>query len=244
MAVAYGQLPVIPLPQISTESVISPPTNITSRGYRWWVSSDVTVGVTVSNQWLDRIASARLWQMNTAISPTNSALGVRFNGGQTLTNVVFDPTKGDTSVTNAWVYIIFNPDHNTGSPANKAIASAADGRGILFNTSDSLSYAGFDSGGPNTLNRVLSTGVMHDIAVAYNKTNTTWYTNGVPTLTNTTASFDDYDQQYVGNSGAPAFEGPIKMYISELFFVTNETPTSITISNMHRYATNTYGFTP
>ncbi len=238
--------PVVPTRRLNFQSsaavVIPGPTNISTKMFRWWVSRDVTVGFTVSNQWTDRIVGEKTWQMNTAVSPTNAADGIKFvrASGQFLTNEqgsvgwdigsVVAPFSGDT------FYFVFIPDGV--SSEEELFTEFSGGHGISMNGAN-LRYAGNVSGGPNSILALAST-TTNDVVVTLSPTKTTWYTNGIPARTNTTGGVDDFPYTKMGNGTLGAFGGKI----GENGIFTNVIFTLTDVAALHKYLTNFWKYSP
>ena len=99
-----AQLPTIPF-------VSQPQSGVVPIGpglAHWWVFSDVATNVVVSNQWSDRIVGLLMEQGDPTLRPTNSSLGVRFQGAQQLTNTAFEWAPAPvSSVNTGTVFVVF-----------------------------------------------------------------------------------------------------------------------------------------
>lgn len=243
-----AQQPFFSAPQsVSTAS----PTSITNL-FRWWVSSDVAVGVTVSNQLFDRVASEKMWQMDTASSPTNSASGIRFNGSKWLTNeqwalpvngysvgeIAFPSSDGDT------FFFVYVPDGTAGN--NGVFASlGSHSPYAIYQVSGNLEYGGEASGGPNVITAVTS-GTTNDVVFAQIQgtggfSTNVWYLNGQKVLTTSIVGIDFFVFGDIGKNTLGSFRG----YVLECGIYTNSGiwPDS-QATTLHTYWTNLYKYGP
>lgn len=216
--------------------------------FRWWVSADVTVGVTVSNQWDDRIVGDSMDQLVASKMPTNSNIGVWFSGTTFVTNGLggtgFDvgaiggPT-GDT------LFFIFEPDTVTGTFRSIASDKTLANRGPIMVNAD-LRYIGLAAGAYTVA--TLATSNHYDIVAAWFKQDAThfqlrWYSNSVPIMTNTTSSINDMPFNVMGGN-VTAGDFGLHGYLLELGIYTNNTLNQTAIDALHLYATNKYGYSP
>lgn len=212
------------------------PYNVTPQVIRDWYYVDVTNNVTVSNQWLDRIVSARMWQMDTTKSPTNSSSGIRFNGGKYLTNVSL--SFGQTGSGDAYsLFLVYQFDS---SPATEMIAGDADGggQGLFVNTSSQLQWFGV-SGSPNTA--ALTPNVLQDVLVVgtNNGAITRIYTNGVLAVSGTGGNPTGGIMEMGGGTGGFTFKGYV---LREVLWDLPMPPAQVAIP--HQWRTNTLGGSP
>jgi len=243
-----AQLPVVQLPQFVLSSVPpSPPSNVDNTIEFWWVSSDMATNITVTN-WIDRIRSSTWTNISTATTcPTNSSSGVHFlaSNSQRLTNSTAVPinTSGSTD-TNSW-WIIINMDTVNTSPDWLSQTPTGPGSPTMGHLSGSpYTYDG------TTLAQDGNISAGHYVDVCLTSTsgsghsaphNVTFYTNGIPSNTNTLTSIATSVQ--LKCLGGDTVNGFYNGYIVELAVYSN-TLSSVTVSNLHRYATNLYKFTP
>lgn len=223
---------------LATTTPLTPQTVLTNMWY-WWVSSDVTNGVTVSNQFLDRIQSRPMNQMDNSKSPTNGQpLGIWFNGStMVLTNAQSAPGFGNINPPNFGL-LIMQPTTQAGS----AIVVGQTDRGIGVDTTPDVTYSGQISGGPNPiclykLNRTI------DVGIYLTTTNSTWFTNGIACLTNTTATVDSIDVKAFGWTSSSSGFNHYKGYFTEWGMWTNVSKEAVygAIASIHKYSTNLYG---
>jgi len=217
------------------------PQSIDHLGY-WWVSSDVQTNVTVTN-WVDRIASASWTNGADSKRPTNSASGVHFvrASSQQLTNtpgITFAEGSGDSEA--ATHFFIIRPDAVNVFQAFliRSISVSSKDFGI---TSAALLYLHI---APTiSTDGALAANNWYDVAITC-KTGpeSIFYTNGVPSSTNAFNLGTGVNEWkcFGGNSGG----GYLGAYVRELAIWTNYTMTSLEVSNLHRYATNTYAYSP
>lgn len=229
---ALCQLPVVPL-QTTPVSGVPGPSSIIGLRY-WWVSSDMAVGVTVSNQWADRIQGNLAAQMQTSLQPTNAALGVRFNGGQRLTNSTLFPVTVNASTGS--VVVIFQPETPAGFGA--MLGNDLTGGGLMATSGNTIRV--FAAGSP-TLSAFTSGQKMDLYYIITNSTQPNTYvsTNGVARGLFTGGPWSN-NQKFFGEDGAGDF---FKGYIREVIWYSN-TLTAPQVATLHTYATNTYGYTP
>lgn len=225
----------------TTTPIIDNPTNIANTMFRWWVSLDAAVGVTLSNQIVDRIVGDHLWQMNVASSPTNAANGIYFSGSTFLTNgagsvgydvgAIVGPDAVDT------FYFAFVPSGSAGEQQMFSYGTV-NNRGPGMN-GNNLRYTGLISGGPNTICS-FAANTTNDVVIVLRTNITEWYTNGVPLVTNATTSVDDFGYWRMGSGGLGAYNG----YILENGIYTNSGLSPTQIGKLHKYLTNAYKYTP
>lgn len=83
-----------------------------------------------------------------------------------------------------------------------------------------------------------------DVIVYLTSTNTTWYTNGIPCKTNTTGSVDDIEVTAFGWTGNSSAFKKYVGYLVEWGMWSNAVASATIVDKLHKYATNTYGYTP
>lgn len=244
-----AQLPVVPLQTfVANTAPVQNLTNISLKSYYWWVSSDVPVTATVSNQWIDRVHGFATSQSTVGLRPTNSVIGMRFDSGKNLITPALSVGGVPSGTSPGWLTLLVNADVPSGSPSVHGIISARlNGQGVSIDNSKDLEYTSTAcSGGPNVVgpSSVKTAGYL-DITIVYTTTNTTWYTNGTAFVTNTSGcavcDFFAMDTFGTGNQG---FNGAWAGYLTEAFGATNEFPTTLQLSNTHKYLTNTYSYSP
>ncbi len=200
---------------------------------RWWNFRDLTVGITVSNQWSDRVYTEPMWMMNTSLSPTNSTSGVRFNGAQRLTNNAV-PLNG-TGATNT-IGLVFTFENSSQSPT---IFHGGSGQGgILIATSSKLEW---DANNVDVSSALPASTLIDVVAVqTNNNAGTIFYTNGLLSLATANAF-----HQSPFNLGwdVTGSSGPLKGYILHVLYWSNLLSAS-DVSNFHYWRTNTEGGTP
>lgn len=217
---AVTSLPFLARNQVSPAN----PGNITNRIGYWWVSSDLTTNTPVTN-WVDRIQGFVWGQGNVATQPTNSALGVGFGGSQSMTNT---GGHGSPGASFFWIY------EATVSSANAYLIGSPGGGGYGF-VLNSLAWT--QPGFPHSdlSSATIPTGKLED--VEWDGSN--FFTNGVLSVNVTMAGFDLTTLGSV-NGSIDFWKG----YITEIGWWTNTVFDSVTVSNLHHYATNTYHFSP
>lgn len=185
----------------------------------WWVSSDMTVGATVSNQWADRIQGL-LWQEgDPSKQPTNSALGVRFETSSTiLTNSGFDwaPSGAQNTGTVAIVFTYENPP-------NLPILIASQAAGLMYVDTSSRYNYNF-----TVQSLALPTFTPIDVIMVTTNGTGTVYTNGVASRTGT---IPHNSITRMGNDTTGDF---LKGYISQFMNYSNGLSPSA-VSNLHNY---------
>lgn len=218
---------------------ISGPTNIASGALYWYVSSDVAVGVTLSNQWADRIQGILMQNLSGTLNPTNSSKGMRFNVNGFCTNspgtdAGFNWAPAGNVGAQWWVV-------NLDSTVNKILAaSVADTHGIWTESGPNLAYGGGHSGGPNNVFKYAAA-TNFDFGMVLTTTNTIWYTNGIPCVTNSSAGTDNYIFGSLGDFGNGF--GSSTGYVIESIGYTNYL-TAQNFSDLHKYGTNLYNYAP
>lgn len=205
----------------------------------WWNYQDLTVGNNV-NLWIDRISSFKFFQTVTARQPTNSSLGVYFSGStQYLTN---SPTTFNRNQL-ATVCIIFRPftpasdastvfggDGSAGLTGNRSLQTYTTGALHYQGDGGDVAFGHFGSG--TEIDWAIYLGSLNQVSI---------WTNGVLAVTNSTSSGMDIIGLIGGRLDVSRF---YKGYIREIIWYTNTTFNPTLIANLHKYATNTYGFTP
>ncbi len=243
---AQAQLPIVPLQRfVSASASVFVPSNIVTGIKYWWVSSDMVTNITVTN-WIDRIQQSVWTNISTATTcPTNSSLGTHFlrTSSQRLTNSVTVSLAGDGSSfdTNTQWFIV-NLDTTpgfedilTGLPASSSPTVGFSSGAPYFFQSPTLASDG-----------TLATGKFVDVAIVSSSDSghvnpvLTFYTNGIPSQTNTSVAIPQADGwNTLGVGGNGAYNG----YIREYAVYSNKL-SSVNVSNLHYYATNLYGYTP
>ena len=230
--------------RLSSSSIIPGPTNVTFGLAYWWVSSDMITNITVTN-WIDRIQASVWTNISTDTKcPTNSSLGCHFlrSSSQRLTNAADVSTRASNyngTDTNTMFFLV--------QPSSIPIGRAS---WIGVNPSSTANSFGINGGQPyfcgatlcDSSTALLSSGTLIDVVVVSSGSAASpvikWYTNGVVANTNTTVT-DDSAFRSLGGNGLGFYDG----YMIEVGLYTNAiTPTIV--SNLHRYFTNTYTFSP
>jgi hypothetical protein len=222
--------------------------------YYYWRYTDIDTNNAVVTNWIDRIQGAWLTNAATSERPTNTSLGMYFNGAQRLTNTpTFSwefPVSG-TGIGTFWM--VFLPE----SPATIAtddievgiVAGDSGGYGMGVTSQDSfvtgragehqLRYYG--SGGTTTngiLGTYYSAGTLKSVGMTYQQggTNDVW-TNGVRFATySVNRGVPVGNQSYVGSSGNTNY---FRGHILELGWWTNHL-TQTDFENLHTYSSNHY----
>lgn len=228
---AFGQLPVLPFAP-ALQSSVPGPTSISGLGY-YWVSSDLTVGATVTN-WVDRIQSA-VWTNSGSLQPTNSASGVCFDGSKTLTNNVLFSFAGSN---NYKLWIVMKNVRNTTVENFYNQLGTANNSGQAFgggNVIDPVSQAPRFIAITNIIQDWLVCGTGNNVLTTTRTNNISTGYAGVLTASgnNLLASFAS-----TANGNARGF-----FYVVEVAWFTNDI-TSVQADTLHKYATNTYNFSP
>lgn len=221
---------------IGNPGVSIPTPDAIPKMYVWWVASDVPVGATVTNQWLDRKRSIPLSSTSDVTSPTNSALGVFITTGLYLTNNISLYT-GNPQVAFAAIFIPVVESIGDGM----IWGNSGSGQGFFHSSADKPSAWATISGqseGPVVPNGVPCDVIfyqLNDYSYSY------YYQNGVAIKTNSTTGAPD--QMGVDRVGSMALGNQFIGYIMELFCYTNELTAADAIA-IHRYRTNKYGGSP
>lgn len=212
--------------------------------YLRWVATDVPNNNVVSNQWADRIQGVLLQQGDPTKQPTNSTSGVYFNGTWYLTNVPQAFVAGGGGFA---VLVVIDQDVTTGTQM-LITDSTHTGDGIpQFNTGGGSTFWVRGAAGSDFQNlKFVNPGnVLHDIM--FTPTNgaahATCFTNGVATPCDIAANTGQPNMVGFGreSGGTQLYHG----WLRELIVWTNQTSfSSLNVSNIHYYCTNTYGFTP
>lgn len=223
--------------------------------YYWWRSSDLAVGNKVTN-WIDRIQGASLTNETAATQPTNSASGVYFDGTMFLTNnpefgltsenttgggctIFFILKWGDSTLTRA-PYLSSRSNgvataNRTYSLISKALADSSNSGSRwlkMEGTSTWVPLLGADSGAYS-----IPTNQVITLCTAKTwSTTTDSYTNGVLSKSGITTDGSERFAKIGADYGGWFWKGTI---IEEMIY-TNVL-TSLQISNLNYYATNTYG---
>lgn len=229
-----GQLPVVPL-QTTPSTGIPGPTSIPGLRY-WWVASDLPLNVKVTN-WFDRIQGFVLTNTTDSLRPTNSSAGVGFNSSTWLQ---FSNSFIETiNSTGSW-FVVAAPTTSSGGFASIIGGADGAGYGLYSGSGGTLRY--FGAGGNGTISAFVS-GTTYDIGITItnNTGQNSFYTNGVLRTTFTSGAFGGVGGTlYMGRDGpGDAYNGKIK----ELLYYSNKV-SQASITTLHTYFTNTYGFSP
>jgi hypothetical protein len=239
---AFGQMSLQDMQPFfkGASTTLAGPNSISLLGY-WWVSSDLVTGATISN-WTDRVSGivATNGTANTANMPTNAALGLRFNGGQNLTNTPCPPTAQFGSETIASYFLIANSDRvASGTPG--ICSDFPTGRGIQLGATppNKWEYGGIAAS--QTVMGLAQTNTPTDIIFVLANSSTVAYTNGVQTFSANQGTINHFDFQEFGHSGTFGF---FKGYILEYAIYTNKNFSAGDIATLHNYAVSRYGVSP
>lgn len=232
-----------PIFQLASVAAIEDPTEIGNL-YRWWVASDVATGQTVSNQLSDRVVGSKLWQMNTTLSPTNSASGIYFSGSTYLTNDMYAGGVGDYDVPTAassyntgTLFMVIAPSGAAGEEQLLSLG-ATDNRGPGMNGTN-FRYTGLISGGPNSI-FAIAAGATCEVTMVWSNKVLFYYTNSILCSTKTTATYDNFTWGAMGRGALGYYKG----YVREVGWYTNQVFGQTDIDKLHKYLTNTYGYSP
>ena len=209
------------------------PSNIVGLVY-WWVASDLSLNNPVAS-WVDRGPySSYALQATSGSRPTNSVLGVRFNGAQyiDITNLVWSPH------TNNSYFFVIRPDAASGGVDRFVMAESYNtgsaGLGLL---TDNRWFVN------SYISTPLAAGVVCDLIGTYLQTTNTFYTNGV-LASISTANESPQTMVGIGTRRDSPGDNYYRGYIQEIAIWTNKSLTAPDLANLHYYATNTYGFSP
>lgn len=235
-----GQPGPIPLRSVDAWPANTPTISQNSLAY-WWVASDLPVGVTVSNQWTDRI-QGMLSQANTDPKPTNSATGVFFDASKpnSLTNNIAN--LGAPQVYAWWLVV-------------KPTGTISDHQFIFCQTGTdaseiSIKSSGFMAGtANNNITAAITAGQVYDVFVI--STNNTGqyvaiYTNGVTGTIGAQSTSDNVVHRWQiwgtdqSHNTALSYHG----YIVEIAYYTNYFPTAADIVKNHARSKALYGNGP
>lgn len=181
----------------------------------WWVSDDLGVGATVTNQYLDRIQQ---WPSIGYGSPTNSLKGVWFDGSSMYLS---NGAPLNTLTANGYVMFAAVTPYASDTALGAILCDGQGAYGIYTSGSSSLKKWA----GGNTIGAFSAgTEVTVAMVVQTNGTDTTYYTNGVASISDANEGFNFY---YCGRDGA-ATPNYFKGYIRELQVYTN----SLTAANI------------
>lgn len=210
----------------------STPDFVTNQGIArfYWNWKDLTNGITVSNQWLDRVQSVHLWQMNTTLSPTNSsANGVRFNAAQQLTNLTFAYGVGATAT--GTVFIVFSFENPAAFPP---ISTTADGGSVFGTLIDNSSRLGYNGGnGERAESSALPNSATLDVIMTFNNGSVSFYTNGALSKTDASAGTAAVDSFGSDGPGGDRYQGWFFVYAAY-----SNVMSATGISNLHYWRTN------
>jgi len=242
---ATAQPGPIPLRSVDAWAAGIPyPQTITPAYY--WTMADLPVGGTVSN-WVDRIRGLAWVTDASKNNPTNSSLGVWFDGTMCLTNsgtilkakahcslfVIVERTAQDNLLKGIVSEKGFSGQGNIG--AYSFVTTLATGLAFAANTAVTGLTAGKD----------VKTNSFLTIVTDDNNggSQTTVYTNGVLAVANLAMpdpTAIDFNALGTDKGTAGRF---LIGYIKELAWYTNSLSSTVA-SNLNYYATNTYGYTP
>jgi hypothetical protein len=236
---ASAQLPIIPYS--IPPSGFPDPSTISGARF-WFHSGDYTLNTKVTNLF-DRINLVNYWT-NGAVSlqPTNSSGGIGFDGTTWLSNSApFNIVTSGIQKTGS-VYIIFAPVTPAGSLGGAVNDSTSGGNGLYTATGPLMKY--FGAGGSGTICNFAS-GTLFDLAMVITNTGAgqnLFYTNSIFINNNAGDGDTTNPQRFMGKDGqvSPAF---FKGKILDLIYYYGAISQS-DINKIHKWATNTYNFTP
>ena len=219
------------------------PTDLTGLVFRV-SSTNLPLNSTI-NSWTDSIGGVVLTQAVASLRPTNASVGLWFSNSQ---NFIF-PVWVKTTTTNPMMVVIspFSPPNAPNIYGDILAGNSGGGSCGLYlyqaaNITFTLNPYGSTEqhwfAGPNgsigtNLVTVFVNGGLTPLGLE------TYYTNGIPNATNTptvyTFPFNIMGADWVG--------GKYQGYIMEIGIWSNRpTFTSVQVSNLYHYATNTYHF--
>lgn len=197
-----------------------------------WRASDLSSSPVSS--WSDEIQNWTWVQATGGNKPTWSTNGVAFNGsGQFMTTSNF--TALTQSTNQSWLIV---SKFNSTSGGKILLGVNCGGGNIFFGASSGALYDGNgNSISPAPVN------ILYDFLLTKTGTNT-WqvYTNGISAWSHNYGLNDGTIVNHLSleNSTGCTFDG----LVQEILVWTNNLFTSSQVSNIHHYATNTYGFSP
>lgn len=197
---------------------------------QWYVYSDQPTNITMSN-WVDRIQGLYMTNGDASTRPTNSSLGVGFNGSTFLTNRVLCVSNDNTFVLIVQTAAI----NGGGTSVLEAVVDPTTDPYWMQSSKFELNANIWFNLQANHLNDWII--CMRDI----DPTKVKGFTNGIAAATgaglSTAGEFFNlaksrFNLNYVG-------------YVLELMWFTNNiTTNSSWVSTVHTYATNKYNFSP
>ena len=229
---------------IQLQSTSFTPESIGTLRY-YWVASDLPTNTAVSD-WVDRIQGAHASQGASGNQPTNSASGIHFVAASSkflTNNPIFWTTNATYAHQQSFYAIItpFLPPSTWGIIAGCSNANDGfEGDGLATRATTNWFYSGI--GGSLTFG-AFTAGTTADIGVSIASGDDRFYTNGVFCDSRTIDDVYGY-QRCIGCvfiDGTPSLL--LNAYLQELMFFSNAI-TATDFANLHKYATNKYGYSP
>lgn len=235
--VLFGQTiigrPILPLQSSFT------PESIADIRY-WWVSEDLALGA-VSANWIDRINGYGLGNPTAgSTQPTNTAIGVHFNGAQILTNSpTFNAATNGVSDAKGSVFCVLTPVTPAGS-FGCILGTFTPGWGF-YTTSGGI-FREFGEGGSPTFGSYVSSTSLDMVVNMTSTTSVTnaFYLNGALVEGPTAAGKPSGVMGSVGRETG-AGSNPFKGYIMEIAYWSRQL-TAAEITSLHDYASAKYGY--
>lgn len=203
------------------------PSSVGTLLYRWR-ASDLTMNGAVSN-WVDSVSGRHVTQATGANQPTNSSQGVHFWGSQMLgvTNVSIQNSNALFMVVNLATPLSWRP----------ILGVTSSETGIGFENANNE----FWLISSKKLSTAIGANTNIDVVLdGWNFGNA--YTNGAFSSTNSSA-FNMAIGAFGGDQGGGVGDR-ITGFILEICIYRASTLTSVNVSNLHYYSTNTYGGFP
>lgn len=236
-------------PFIQSSVECNDPSCVAGKAY-WWVASDVPVGTSITN-YMDRISS-NIWKKasSNAFVPTNTTSGFRFDGYNFNVWVTNDITPLGSSF-GIFMVLKLSRNHTIAGLYTTYILgqdpASSDERILLGDSTTNIMRVMKGSAVSMNATNVFDnfpTNVFKDICITVNAANSNLiaYANGAVTTnivhnayTNMVAKWNRFGSQGTG--------GYFTGWLPELIYFTNALSSS-DVAILHRYATNTYGFSP
>ncbi len=219
----------------------TPPNQIVNARF-WWHWSDA--GATNANvvSWTDRIGGLILTNQATTKQPTNSALGVGFNGSTYLTNTSpFQILVGTGRTGSVWV--VCSLVTSAGALGGVTCDNTSGGGGLFESSGNQFKW--FGAGGSGTVCDFVSGANIRDFALLITNTvsgQMLFYTNNVFINTPGIGAGDTTNpQRWVGCSetGSDTAVNFAKMKLLDLAYFYGKL-TAADLTGLHTWATNQY----